>query len=124
MKKVLSLVCLLAIVASCLFVFASCGATPNADANAAKEKLEANGYTVRDITTGAATMFTGCKAAFIATNKNDSADIAEFYYFSNEEHAQAGFETIEALAEGSNASVSISGCVVFAGSSDAIKATN
>ena len=47
MKKVLSLVCLLAIVASCLFVFASCGgATPNSDIAKAEEALKAAGYTV------------------------------------------------------------------------------
>ena len=126
MKRVLSLVCMLAIVASCLFVFASCGgATPNADSKAAITNLAANGYSVQELS-GIDKMFTGCTAAFIATNVNDVTEIAEFYYFSNEEHAQKGAEALKADAEtmGVNVDFCISGKVVYNGSSSVVNATN
>ena len=44
MKKTVSIVCLLALMVSCLFVFASCGA-PNSDPSKALEALKENGIT-------------------------------------------------------------------------------
>ncbi|MBQ8146620.1 MAG: hypothetical protein IJ039_07525 [Clostridia bacterium] len=42
MKRVLSLICVLALAISCLFIFASCGA-PNSDPDKALEALKENG---------------------------------------------------------------------------------
>lgn len=124
MKKVLSIVCLLAIVASCLFVFASCGggATPNADMEAAKAALEAAGYTV--------TISNKTLNAF----KTGSSDNVQITYCTNESEAQAKYDQLKAsydaqkaLADEMDADFTgeygISGTVVWGGTPDAIEAS-
>ena len=85
MKKVLSIVCLLAIVASCLFVFASCGggATPNADMATAKASLEAAGYTVYENNN-----------VLIASNGSEYAEIT---YCTNESEAETKYQQNKSL---------------------------
>ena len=126
MKKVLSLVCLLAIAASCLFVLASCGATPNADPKAARENLAAEGYQIVDLKESFGSVLTGCKDTFLAIDPTNQNVNAEFYYFSNEEHAQSGLDVLKRLAEkkGINADLQILGKIVYSGASNIIDATN
>ena len=126
MKKVLSLVCLLAIVASCLLVFASCGATPNVDPKSAIANLKAQGYQIVDLNPSFGSVLTGCKEAFLAMDPTNQNVNAEFYYFSNEEHAQSGLDVLKRLAEskGINADLQILGEIVYSGASNIIDATN
>ncbi len=130
MKKVLSLVCLLAIVASCLFVFASCGgATPNSDPAKAEEALKAAGYTCVDGTMGA-TFLVGAEAAkklekAITAYKGDGmTDTVSIYYFADEESAQLAYDNIDAIASdaGSDDVYGVSGKMVWAGYEAAVKA--
>ena len=135
MKKVLSLVCLLAVVASCLFVFASCGggATPNSDPAKAKAALDAAGYTCQDgyaVTVGAA-MSIGTEAAkklenAVAAYKGSArTDAVSIYYFADEESAQLAYDYIDELAselDDYEGVYGISGKMVWAGAETAIKA--
>lgn len=116
MKKVLSLICVLALAVSCLFALTSCfGATPNADPEAAKASLESAGYTVYLI---------GDKLT--ATKGEDAITID---YCATEEAAQAiydGYVAMEELAkelgEDMGGDYGISGKMVWVGTSDAISA--
>ena len=84
MKKVLSLVCLLALVATCLFAFASCGA-PNEDPAEAKKALEDNGYTVEMTEHEGVTYLTAIS----------ETDIISIKYYATEEAAEAAYKKAE-----------------------------
>ena len=118
MKKVLSLVCLLAIVASCLFVFASCGGgTPNADGKQALKNLEAAGYriTVSSINDDG--------VGRISAISEDLEDAIQIYYAATEADAQSAYDSLAAQENGEDVEIGISGKMVWAGTSGAISAT-
>ena len=116
MKKIISLICVLALALSCLFVLASCGATPNSDPEAAKASLEAEGYTV--IKSG---------NTLTATKGTDGAMIQ---YCDSEDNAKAAYDAYqeiiktaeEAGQDTSTVETGYSGKVFWYGTSAAIKA--
>lgn len=123
MKKVLSLVCLLAIVATCLFAFASCGATPNADPAEAKKALEAAEYKVLDMTTDGVGVLSASKGEEVVTiTYCASEEDAEKAYEALEKELEALEEAAAELGEEVNYEIGISGKMVWAGTPDAIAA--
>ena len=118
MKKVLSLVCLLAIVATCLFVLASCGGgTPNLDGKQAMDNLKANGYTIMS-----GSINDEGVGQFYAIS-DDLEDAIQIYYAATEADAQAAYDRLMAGENEDNIETGISGKVVWAGTSGAISAT-
>lgn len=122
MKKVLSLVCLLALVATCLVAFASCGA-PNEDPAEAAKALEAAGYKVANLT----------KDGVGTVSAMKDKDMVTITYFATEEEAETAYEALEkelealeeladAAGEDVNYEIGISGKMVWAGTPDAIDA--
>ena len=122
MKKVLSLICLLALVATCLVAFASCGA-PNEDPAEAAKALEDAGYQVANLT----------KDGVGAVSAVKGEDKVTIQYFATEEEAEKAYEAFEAelealekaaeeLGEEVNLEIGISGKMVWAGTPDAIDA--
>ena len=129
MKKVISLVCLLAMVATCLFVFASCGATPNSDPAKAEEALKAAGYTCVDSKLGAS-MLVGAEPAkkiekaITAYKADDRMDTVTIYWFADEDSAKAAYDNIDSLVSeaGGDDVYGVSGKMVWAGAEAAVKA--
>ena len=93
MKKVLSLVCLLALVATCLFAFASCG-SPNEDPAEAKKALEGNGYTVNY-----AVNDDGVGKLYASKGEKDDAQYITIQWFATEEEAEAEYKKLEEQVE-------------------------
>lgn len=144
MKKVLSLVCVLALTLSCLFALTSCfGGTPNADPEAAKAALEGNDYFVQDLTSSFR-YIDGIKAVITASYSDadledledmdsfeDLADIevetVTIFYFDSEEKATAAFEAIEKVSKDSTDTVDVceqSGAMIYFGTSAGVKAAS
>ena len=134
MKKVLSIVCLLALVATCLFAFASCGA-PNEDPAEAKKALEDNEYTIMNNIelAGVATAYFAANVVDIETSVGASKgeDSVVIFYFKDEAKAESAFadfekavENARKLAEGQgkefNMEYDISGKMIWIGTPDAI----
>ena len=122
MKKVLSLVCLLAIVASCLFVFASCGgATPNSDIAKAEEALKAAGYTVNKVGTSKLMANKGQDSVIIDYCDTEAA--AQAIYDSYVAADEAQKELADAMGvDYESGAYGISGTMVWAGTDAAVKA--
>lgn len=117
MKKVLSLVCLLAVVASCLFVFASCGGgTPNTDGKKALENLKANNYIIQN-----ETINENGEGRIVAISE-DFEDTITVVYCATEEQAQAAYDQL-AKTDNGEAEIGKEGKMVWVATSGAISAT-
>ena len=123
MKKVLSLVCVLAMVATCLFVFASCGATPNEDPAEAEKALKEAEYNVTNLTKDGVGVLTATKGE----------DTVTIQYCADEAAAEKAYEQLETLYEAAEKiadelgedvgyEIGISGKMVWSGTPDAISA--
>ena len=140
MKKFLAIVCVLAMAVSCLFVLASCGATPNSDPAVAKAALEEAGYIVFDATTqysyldGIESVIMG---EYIDADLSDLESLEDLtdidleavviFYFESEAAATAAFEEIKAESQEATEEVTIdvceqSGAMVYFGTSAGVKA--
>ena len=86
MKKVLSLVCLSALLATFLFAFVSCG-VPNEDPMKAKEALEENGFVVK----------MSEEDGIIYLDAKSETDAISIQYFATEMAAQDGYERAKAV---------------------------
>jgi len=141
MKKVLSLVCVLALTLSCLLALTSCfGGTPNSDPKAAKAALEGNDYSVNDMTF-MYTYMDGIKTVLVATLVEDNTDWEDIenwedledidvdaeavtiFYFDSEEKATAAYEAVQKVA-GEVDNFEQSGAMVYYGTSAGIKAAS
>ncbi|MBO5313437.1 MAG: hypothetical protein J6B29_05665 [Clostridia bacterium] len=138
MKKVLSIVCLLALTVCCLFTLVSCGG-PNSDPDKALEALKENGVTWagKDETIiPGALRFLGVKNincvvtgtgeieeeyAHITIIYFDSADDADEYWDEVEDYAE---EKKDDKAEDSEWVCEKSGKMIYYGTKNAVKAAN
>lgn len=91
MKKILSLLIVLALAASCMFVFASCGgsAKPNSDYEKAAEALEDAGYEVEVDDEDEDCI------VIMAYNEDNMMDAIEIRYYADEDDADDAFEELE-----------------------------
>ena len=86
MKKVLSLVCLSALLATFLFAFVSCG-VPNEDPMKAKEALEENGFVVK----------MSEEDGIIYLDAKSETDAISIQYFATEMAAEDGYGRAKAV---------------------------
>lgn len=135
MKKTISIVCLLALAVSCLFVFASCGA-PNSDPNEALAALKENGITwaAKDTTIVPIGLklagVEGVDCVVSGTGKiDDKYAHVTIVYFKDSDSAKAAWEKTKEYAESkkdkeaeSDWVCDKSGKMIYWGTEDAIKA--
>lgn len=149
MKKILSLMMVLALAVSCMFVFASCGgggATPNEDPEEAKDALKDADYEVEMIEgealeyafdyDGLEAVVAGVKMDADIEDIEDLEDLEDMkieavtiFYFEDEDAAKDAFEDIEDEAGDSAEEMGIedyvckqSGKMVWIGTKAAVKA--
>lgn len=131
MKKILSVLCIIFVLSSCLISLVSCG-TPDEDPAVAEAALRENGYTVVDGASSASRFgFTGLVKSIHAYKDFESITI---FYFENEDSASVAFSAMkktindekeEYKKEGIEypeleLEMDYSGCVVWIGTPDAI----
>lgn len=132
MKKVISIVCLLALTVSCLFAFTSCGA-PNKDPEKAVEALEDAGYKAADVDVSWL-QFLGIKGIDKAVKgtywdeENEKLETITVYYFESAEDAESAWESISKKSDEENKDddsdwvCKQSGTMIYYGTKKAIKA--
>ena len=135
MKKVLSIVCLLALTVCCLFAFASCGA-PNSNPDDAKAALEENGLKATKDTVAQPLVLKGLgiddvDCVVSAAGKIDD-EYAYIYiiYFEETDDAKEAWEDVQEYAdkqksdeaEDSEWVCEKSGKMIYFGTKNAVKA--
>ena len=124
MKRVISLLSILALTVGCLFVLVSCGSTPNSSPKEAEMALKSAGYSVG---------YTAYEEYTYVRGSSFSEDYIEIYYFNTEADAQdqysdwmSDYEDEKMLADMMGIDlgyeVGISGTYVWKGTAAAIKA--
>ena len=96
MKRILSILCIVALLAGCMLAFVSCTA-PNSDVNLAKSALESAGYLVVDGASSASKYgFAGLVTSIHATKGFESVTI---FYFADEDSADVAYDLMESTEE-------------------------
>ena len=96
MKRILSILCIVALLAGCMLAFASCTA-PNSDVNLAKSALESAGYLVVDGASSASKYgFVGLVTSIHATMGFESVTV---FYFADEDSADVAYDLMESTEE-------------------------
>ena len=124
MKRIISLLCVLALTVGCLFVMVSCGG-PNSDPQTAKASLESAGYNVN--------LYEYAKYTYLSATSGD--DYVKIYYYGDayvaeaealyagwQETYAAGEEIADLNGEDMEYEIGLSGTIAYKGTSAAISA--